>query len=229
MAAEPQKPHTTSGRGPLWIITWALLWGGLALGLVMSLPTIEEAMGLSLSRYRRYRSRRASRYQGPRSVYVVKIAKIAPSGRIDREKLRLSIEQKLKRVARCYELLANPPGRGRPKVRRRHYGKTPPRKRPKKRKKRKKRKKPGAILGTAQVAIELNPLGRATSTQLRKSSFPKTYHHCFVWFFRGRKFFPPEGNRSLKLRLSLKLRRRTETELKRARKSRTTRKRGGKW
>lgn len=157
----------------------------------MALP--DSGGGQCWRRRRYWRRRKRRRKKEPKvNRFDVLIKRLLPTGRIDKEKLRLSIEKKLKRIARCYGLVQKQKGT---------------KETPKGRKKRvKRRAKAGSrTYGEVEVVASLNGYGRVTDVSLKRNSFSKRESDCFLWYFRGRKLFPPQGYKKIKVRLRLQV------------------------
>lgn len=110
----------------------------------------------------------------------IKLISMRAKQKFERDKLRLSIQTKFRRLERCYAWTL-------------------------KKKKRRSKTKKKISQHKVDVTLRLSPLGRALSTQIQSSTMSKAQKDCFIWYFRGRKFFPPEGNRAGQVKLHLQV------------------------
>jgi hypothetical protein len=182
----------------------ALLVVGILLGgSVLEWAGVSQAEGWltqaearsPLSRYRRFRYRRRwgkkrRKRKKRKSLNLpalqLKLERLRVSGRIDQSKLKEAIEQKMKRMTYCYKLVV---------LRKKKQTKSAGKARPKQKEKK--------LLGRIALSLKLNEFGRAIDTRVGKTTLSASEQDCFVWYTRGRKFFPPEGNKTIKLQLSL--------------------------
>lgn len=104
-------------------------------------------------------------------------------GNIERVKFKESVENRLLRIARCYRQLQKERAeKGKDLLK----GSTP---RP-------------PVEGEIVVSLELNGYGRALYTKLVSTKLPPAMTDCFLWNLRGRKFFPPQDRRSVRVSLT---------------------------
>lgn len=155
-------------------------------------------------RYGRYRNPSSSTWQNWRvnlPVGQVRLVSIQlGKTKIDQEKLRLSIGHKLVPLSRCYRTVMREKMLSMPSVKQA----SPPVASIKKQKEHRKgllQQKGPQQTHQVWVTVLLNPYGRAISTKIESPQSPRELIDCFVWQLRGRKFFPPQGDKPSPIRL----------------------------
>jgi len=120
----------------------------------------------------------------------IKISSLQSSGKIDKKKLRESLLGKTPMMVRCYRMVLT-----------RAF------------KDLKKNKKPATVKKwkgffkneRITFRIKLNRHGRALRTTPLKNALPISLRDCFSWYLRGRRFFPPVGNKSISFQVGFQV------------------------
>lgn len=163
----------------------------LANALFVEVPEAEARVYIS-SKYRRYRAYRHKRNRYLKSQLQIKIRSVKVRGAIESKKLQRSIKNKLKKISGCIALQRraawerkNPSKQGRRRTRFRAASPLPPLKKQ-----------------IFSLQLIINGFGRALKTTVLTKKAPLPLKDCFVWFMKGKRYFPPESQKKVRIRVA---------------------------
>ncbi len=129
-----------------------------------------------------------------------KLIRLSSNRKIDKKKVIYFINRRLRRVFRCFDLLLRRSSSSR-----------------------KETFEPPPIPKKLQLSMKINSFGRAIHTEVLTKNVHQAVSDCFLWYLRGRKYFPPQGKKTALLKMTFAFKRRGFPRKKR-KKSRRSRK-----